>query len=86
LEYAVALVASKLSYMYSPTCHSCGKANETEILAPNLCFGSNKFILRWKQDKLKLRNFSDGKRIKTLQKKNEGAMLCSNPKISTLTD
>jgi len=33
-----------------------------------------------------LRNFSDGKKIKTFQKKNEGAMICSNPKISTLTD
>ena len=43
LEYAIAFLSCKQVTLYvSPTCHSCGKANETEILAPNLCFGSNK--------------------------------------------
>ena len=42
LEYAVAFLSCKQVTLYvSPTCHSCGKANETEILVPNLCFGSN---------------------------------------------
>ena len=41
LEYAVVLSCKQVTLYVSPTCHSCGKANETEILAPNLCFGSN---------------------------------------------
>ena len=37
LEYVVAFLSCKQVTLYvSPTCHSCGKANETEILAPNL--------------------------------------------------
>jgi hypothetical protein len=37
LEYIVAFLSGKQVTLYvSPTCHSCGKANEIEILSPNL--------------------------------------------------
>ena len=37
LEYVVAFLSCKQVTLYvSPTCHSCGKANEIEIPAPNL--------------------------------------------------
>jgi hypothetical protein len=46
LDYVVAFLSGKQVTLHvSPTCYSCDKANEIEIPAPNLCFGSNSVCL-----------------------------------------